>query len=190
MDKIRLTKRSVEQLQAAGTDYFTWDSELSGFGVRVMPSGRKCHLVRYRADRRSRRQSIGQHGALTADHARVEAGKLLGEVARGGIFAEERHRDPPAYIPPSPVTSVGEVWGGGLSWHDRTFERGRGACVMVKRPNRRNSHIEKQGQVARLLHYMQYQISSLHLFDRISRFMDFPEEKGRSTICLNTRASR
>jgi integrase len=87
---IRLTKRSVEQLELAERDYFVWDCELSGFGVRVMPSGRKSYLVQYRAGGRSRRRSIGQHGALTADQARTEAKKLLGDIARGGNPAEER----------------------------------------------------------------------------------------------------
>ena len=87
---IRLTKRSVEKLESGAEDYFIWDSDLSGFGVRVMPSGRKSYLVQYRAGGRSRRRSIGQHGALTADQARLEAKKLLGEVARGGNPAEDR----------------------------------------------------------------------------------------------------
>lgn len=95
MDK--LTKRSVEKLEASDREYFVWDSELSGFGVRVMPSGRKSYLVQYRASGRSRRRTIGPHGVLTADQARVEAKKLLGDVARGGNPAEERqqkHREP------------------------------------------------------------------------------------------------
>ena len=80
----RLTKRSVEKLEVSDRDYFVWDSELSGFGVRVMPFGRKSYLVQYRASGRSRRRTIGLHGVLTADQARVEAKKLLGDVARGG----------------------------------------------------------------------------------------------------------
>jgi len=88
----KLTKRSVEALEARGADYFEWDSELSGFGVRVFASGRKSYLVQYRAGGRTRRRSIGQHGALTADQARTEARKLLGEVARGGNPSEDRKR--------------------------------------------------------------------------------------------------
>jgi integrase len=49
--------------------------------------------VQYRAGGRSRRRSIGQHGALTADQARTEARKLIGEVARGGNPAEDRQRE-------------------------------------------------------------------------------------------------
>jgi hypothetical protein len=93
----KLTKRSVEKLEVEAKDYFVWDAELIGFGVRVMPSGRKSYLIQYRAGGRSRRRSIGQHGALTADQARAEAKRLLGDVAHGGNPAEERRkkmRDP------------------------------------------------------------------------------------------------
>ena len=31
----KLTKRSVEMLEPRGKDYLIWDTELSGFGVRV-----------------------------------------------------------------------------------------------------------------------------------------------------------
>ncbi|UWQ97486.1 integrase arm-type DNA-binding domain-containing protein [Rhodobacteraceae bacterium M385] len=89
---VKLTKRSIDQLAISEKDYFVWDSELSGFGVRVMPSGRKSYLVQYRAGGRSRRKTIGQHGALTVDQARVEARKLLGDVARGENPAEDRQR--------------------------------------------------------------------------------------------------
>ena len=86
----KLTKRAVEGMPAQDRDYIVWDDELSGFGVRIFPSGRKSYLVQYRAGGRTRRRSIGQHGALTAEESRKEARKLLGAVAKGGNPAEER----------------------------------------------------------------------------------------------------
>ncbi len=77
----KLTKRQVEGLTVKSADYFVWDSEIAGFGVRVMKSGRKSYLVQYRAGGRTRRNSIGPHGVLTADEARNEARRLLGEVS-------------------------------------------------------------------------------------------------------------
>ncbi len=47
------------------------------------PSGKKTYLVQYRAGRRTRRITIGQHGVLTAEEARTQAKQLLGDVARG-----------------------------------------------------------------------------------------------------------
>ena len=89
---IKLTKRSVEGLEIQDRDYFVWDREVSGFGVRVFTSGRKTYLVQYRAGGRTRRRSIGKHGVLTAEEARHEARKLLGEVAKGGNPAEDMQR--------------------------------------------------------------------------------------------------
>ncbi len=88
----KLTKRSVEGLEPRDTDYLVFDSELPGFGVRVMPSGRKSYLVQYRSGGRTRRFSLGRHGALTAEEARKEAMSRLGEVAKGGNPSEEASR--------------------------------------------------------------------------------------------------
>ncbi len=82
----KLTKRSVEGLELREKEYLVWDREISGFGVRVYPSGRKTYLVQYRSSGRTRRRTIGQHGILTA----IEARKLLGEVAKGGDPSQER----------------------------------------------------------------------------------------------------
>jgi hypothetical protein len=79
----KLTKRLVEALEVQSKDYLLWDDDLSGFGIRVFPSGRKTYLVQYRAEGRTRRRAIGQQGALTAEEARKEARKLLGDVAKG-----------------------------------------------------------------------------------------------------------
>ena len=79
----KLTKRSVDGLSPAGTDYLIWDRDMRGFGLRVYPSGKKTYLVQYRNGRRTRRHTIGQHGVLTAEEARTRARQLLGDVARG-----------------------------------------------------------------------------------------------------------
>lgn len=79
----RLTKRAVEGLEIQAGEYFVWDCRMRGFGLRIYPSGKKTYLVQYRVGRRTRRMTIGQHGVLTAEEARKEAQRLLGEVARG-----------------------------------------------------------------------------------------------------------
>lgn len=80
----------MDTLQPAAKDYFEWDSELPGFGVRVWPSGRKVYLVQYRARSRSRRVKISTHGSFTVEEARKAAKILLGDIARGEDPAEER----------------------------------------------------------------------------------------------------
>jgi len=86
----RLTKRAVEAAEVQSAEYMLWDGELPGFGVRIMPSGRRSYLVQYRTGRRSRRITLGPHGVLTADQARGMAIEALAEVRSGGDPAGER----------------------------------------------------------------------------------------------------
>ncbi len=81
----RLTKRFVESIQPhEKKEQLIWDSELKGFGVRIFPTGRRTYFVQYRTQFGStRRKKIGVHGVTTAELARDEAKKLLGEVAKG-----------------------------------------------------------------------------------------------------------
>ena len=80
MAKIKITKRTVEALKVTGKDYIAFDSDLPGFGVRVMPSGKRFFLVQYRRHGRTRRVMIGQFGIVTAELARREAIAKLGSV--------------------------------------------------------------------------------------------------------------
>ncbi len=93
----KLTKRSVEALKPAARNYFVWDDEIKGFGVRVMPSGTKTYQVQYRKGGRTRRASIGRHGNITAEIARAKAKELMGEVSKGENPVEEiaQHRRAP-----------------------------------------------------------------------------------------------
>jgi integrase len=76
----KFTKRSIEALDIRESDYFVWDSELSGFGVRVLPSGRKKFVLQYRYGKISRRMGIGQFGAITVDQARGLALQALAKL--------------------------------------------------------------------------------------------------------------
>jgi len=93
----KLTKRTVDALKPEAKDYIVFDSDISGFGVRVLPSGRKTYLVQYRSGGRTRRVKIGKHGNVTADEARTKARELLGAVAKGDNPAEQisSHRGAP-----------------------------------------------------------------------------------------------
>ena len=86
MPTANITKRAVDAAKARKTDSYVWDRELSGFGLKVTPAGRKVYLVQYRLGGRkgrTRRVTIGQHGELTPTAARTEAKRLLGEIAAG-----------------------------------------------------------------------------------------------------------
>lgn len=80
MPQLKLTKRAIQSLKVNEKDYIAFDAELPGFGVRVMPSGKRFFLIQYRRYGRTRRVMIGQFGPLTAENARREATRLLGQV--------------------------------------------------------------------------------------------------------------
>ena len=89
---MRLSKRLVEGAEIRSVEYMLWDSDLAGFGIRVMPSGRRSYLIQYRVGTRSRRLSLGAHGVLTSEQARSLAIGALASVRAGADPAEERKR--------------------------------------------------------------------------------------------------
>ncbi|CAM5476275.1 tyrosine-type recombinase/integrase [Mesorhizobium sp. UC74_2] len=89
----KLTKRIVDAADVREKDYFVWDDELPGFGLRVFASGKRSYLIQYRAAGRTRRYTIGLHGVWTPETARQEAKVQLGRVARGDNPSEERQLD-------------------------------------------------------------------------------------------------
>jgi integrase len=78
----KLTKRTIEALEPAEKDYFIWDSELSGLGVRVFATGRKQFVLQYRYGRISRRMTLGRFGAITPDQARGLALEALAKLRK------------------------------------------------------------------------------------------------------------
>ncbi len=91
----KLTKTVVEAAAPRDKAFTVWCGDLSGFGVAVLPSGRRTYFVDYRnGDGVRRRMSIGAHGKVTAEEARKLALKTLGGVVKGedpaGAKAERR----------------------------------------------------------------------------------------------------
>lgn len=92
----KLTKRFVESITPHEKDeLLLWDSEIKGFGVRVFPTGRRTYFVQYRNQFGStRRKKIGVHGSpTTADQAREEAKKILGDVADGADPSKDHQNE-------------------------------------------------------------------------------------------------
>lgn len=96
-----ITKTLVDQLETRGTEYSVWDRKLTGFGVRVRPTGAKTFLIVYRAGTGRtapfRRYTIGAVGKIAPDAARAQAKALLGSIANGvDPAAEKRAKRPKA----------------------------------------------------------------------------------------------
>lgn len=89
----RITKRTVDALQATGKEYVHWDGELTGFGVRVRASGARSFVAVYRTGGRNspqRRVTIGAVGKIEADAAREEAQKIIRQAELGIDHAAEK----------------------------------------------------------------------------------------------------
>jgi integrase len=83
----RLTKKLVEALPSPSAATYVWDDQLSGFGVKILPTGKKKYVVKYRVGGgrtgRPRWYLVGAHGQLTCEQAREIATQVLAAVARG-----------------------------------------------------------------------------------------------------------
>ncbi len=86
----RITKRLVDAAEIRAAEYFIWDSDIPGFGLRVLSSGRKGYVVQYRAGRRSRRISLGPNTVLTCEQARNRAIAIVAAARNGEDPASER----------------------------------------------------------------------------------------------------
>ncbi len=88
----KFTKRFVEAINPDSEKTLKlWDSELKGFGLIVLPSGRRTYCIEYRnSDRIKKRLKIGVHGIVTTEEARDLAKKRLGQVAHGEDPTEQK----------------------------------------------------------------------------------------------------
>jgi len=78
-----LTKRAVDAAKPRDERYFTWCSDLAGFGVRVYPSGKRVFVAQVRVGRVQRRVTIGPYGPYTAETARKRAEEIIRAAAEG-----------------------------------------------------------------------------------------------------------
>jgi len=90
--KQKLTKTLVDSLtcQPGQRDFLVFDTELTGFAVRVTETGAKRFLVQYTRGGKTKRLTLGKHGEVTVYEARQAALVALGELAKGGDPVAER----------------------------------------------------------------------------------------------------
>lgn len=94
MPSQRITKRTVDAVQATGSEFIIWDTDLTGFGVRVRSNGAMSYIVVYRAGhgRKAplRKLTLAAVGKLTPDEARSLARRAIGSVVHGKDPANEK----------------------------------------------------------------------------------------------------
>ena len=95
LNRLSLTRRSIEAMKPREKPWVAWDDKLAGFGVRVQPSGVKSFFVNYRTGEGGRKAPnrnvvIGRFGRMAPEQARRLAQQVLGKVAAGGDPALER----------------------------------------------------------------------------------------------------
>ena len=77
-----LSNRTVAALQVARDTVF-WDRELTGFGVRVYPSGGKVYVAQARGSDGPKRVTVGRHDVLNAEQARRRAALVIARIKAG-----------------------------------------------------------------------------------------------------------
>ena len=77
-----LSNRMVGKLEAEKETLF-WDRELTGFGVRVYPSGTKVYVAQARGPKGPRRVTVGRYGVVHAEQARQRAARIITRIKAG-----------------------------------------------------------------------------------------------------------
>lgn len=84
-NKVKLTKRIVEgALPDSAKRVVIWDTEITGFCVRIYPSGKRTYFLQYRNRKRETHKiKIGVHGSITTELARQKAIELSLNIGAG-----------------------------------------------------------------------------------------------------------
>jgi len=83
---LKLTKTAVAKANYSGAGsqrVVIWDSALSGFGLRVYPTGRKAYVLSYRHHGRKRLMVIGSPSELSVQDAREKAARKKVDLSDG-----------------------------------------------------------------------------------------------------------
>jgi len=132
-----LTKRAVDAAKPRDERYFVWCADLSGFGVRVYPSGKKVFIAQVRVGRFQRRVTIGAYGVYTVEKARKRAEDIIRAASEGRDPQREKQEARNAL-------TVAELCG-------EYLDAARAGLVMTrfKRPKRPTTVAIDEGRVAR-----------------------------------------
>lgn len=83
-ERVRLDG-NIARRKVTGKEFFWWDTELPGFGLRAFPGGAKSWFVQYRQRGKQKRVTLGRPGEMGAEKARALARAQLAKVALDGL---------------------------------------------------------------------------------------------------------
>ena len=83
--RTELTIPAIEALEPAARPWIAWDDKVTGFGVRVQPSGAKSFIVNFRMGKGGplKRMVIARTGEMLPGQARQRARSIIERAARG-----------------------------------------------------------------------------------------------------------
>ena len=84
MPRTALTNARIRALGPRKATYDIRDGKLTGFGLRVLPSGRKRFFVHCQHDRERVWKIVGDAAAMDVREARSRAARILAAIRRGG----------------------------------------------------------------------------------------------------------
>ena len=93
MSTFDLTPRLARESKSNGKDTILFDKSLTGFGLRIHPSGRKVWIVQARIEGRSRRIVIAHYGEMELAEARRRARDIRARIRAGENPADDIGRE-------------------------------------------------------------------------------------------------
>ncbi len=115
----RLTKQKIDKFAYAGGWDVRWDSDVTGLGVRLYPTGKKSFVLSYRLKTGSKPKRLivlGPVGVITVDQARSIARLKLAEVIQGGDPVGDRGNA-------LSTGSFGDYFAYYLEWHAKPHKK-------------------------------------------------------------------
>ncbi|MGI9449223.1 MAG: tyrosine-type recombinase/integrase, partial [Geminicoccaceae bacterium] len=88
----KLDRNTIGKLPAPSGEKFDvvhWDDDLPGLGIRILKSGSRSWVVRYRVGRRQRVITLGKMSLLSPGQARTKAGEILAKAKLGEDVSTE-----------------------------------------------------------------------------------------------------
>ena len=97
-DKVKLTKRYIDRElpEQVERETWVWDSEVTGFGIRIRPGSRPVFAIRWKDGHnwsRNRKYTIGPVAQIELEDARAIAKQRFGEITRGDNPIAKRKND-------------------------------------------------------------------------------------------------